>query len=1264
MQLMKQKSSALLALLLVFSLLFQGQWFMPASLAAGTGEVNYALDKPVKGKSSDTSAGRATTALDGNPATYWQPLQADRKDDLNVWMTVDLTTTQAFHKTILDFNGTQGLVSGYSILYSNDNSNWSVAYEKNSATEAVAAVDSVSFPEVSARYVKVSVNLTRDSLFKLAEFEVISGGDPNAVDLKSVYFADPAGTAYTEDTTIKTQVNGSVPLKLHAKLSNGEEIDPADPRLSVAITSAKPAVAAVDATGNVSALASGVTQITGTIISGSKTVTTSLWIDVANPELLIADLQLTHPTMTIQNGQPAFVKPGDVYPTVQFNAFVNAEISGEVVDGSQNVVHRFPAASLTAGTVQQLTVPGTVSSIGEHQIRLTITPAGKAPIYDTFYFFSANENTIPAGQSKLAFTGTDGKMVYVPDFKGNKIIDYSNAGYMGGGVKLPDVPVKMTLYPNPEGDDTARIQAAIDELSAMPLSQDGFRGALLLSKGTYRLGGKLAIRASGIVLRGEGQGADGTILYGTGTDQRDLLEIGGARGPVVNTAVSTTIADMFVPTGARSFRVSDASQFQVGDTVMVRRKGNDRWIHELKMDQITDRPGTTNSTQQWTPFDLNFDRVITNIQGNVITIDAPIANSVELRWGGGEVLAYDDSDRIQQVGVENLRVDVNFDPSIVKQDGGVNYYADDSHPQTFVVLRSVKNAWVRDITALHLGYSMVYTARDAKWTTTQDSTVLEMASTLDGGRRYPLLYEGQLGLTQRVNVDTARHSYIVGSRVPGPNVFLDGVAGTEFATSEPHHRWSVGGLFDNIDADIAIQDRGWLGSGHGWAGANWVAWNTKGTLALQGPPTAQNYAIGFTGKVSKPYLPNKDDLRPRGEGYWESTGAAVGPRSLYLQQLQDRLGTGAVGNIAAYPYGQPGLSSLTVSTGQLTPSFAKDQTEYSVSVPSKVEKLTVTPSAVDTGSSIIVNGSSVASGQASQEISLNEGNNTVQIAVYSPSGNASKSYTVSIDRAVLPVSSIVLDSKLYLLKADDTQQVAVTAVFEDNSRKTVTSGVTYRSSNPSVAQIDENGVVKGMGPGTAEITVEYRGKRAEARAVVYGIPYQLVGIQLDSLAYTLKAGETHSTVVQAVYSDFSKKPVTDGVSFQSSNTSVAQVDSNGVVTAVGSGVADIIVEYTGKRAVAKVIVIGAPPVFLKSIDLDDREYSLRVGQTHSTVVYAEYTDRTKQQVTSGANFRSLNPFVANVDSNGVVTALKSGKADILVEYQGRLTTAKVTVSAP
>src|SRR5439155_21211596 len=79
--------------------------------------------------------------------------------------------------------------------------------------------------------------------------------------------------------------------------------------------------------------------------------------------------------------------------------------------------------------------------------------------------------------SIYAFPGADNHMLYQPQPLGDHIEDYSNSGYMGGTVAIPDIPVKATVNPI-AGDDTANIQAAINSVAALPLDANGFRGAV------------------------------------------------------------------------------------------------------------------------------------------------------------------------------------------------------------------------------------------------------------------------------------------------------------------------------------------------------------------------------------------------------------------------------------------------------------------------------------------------------------------------------------------------------------------------------------------------------------------------------------------------------------------------------------------------------------------------------------------------------------------------------------------------------------------
>src|SRR5215475_16054520 len=88
-------------------------------------------------------------------------------------------------------------------------------------------------------------------------------------------------------------------------------------------------------------------------------------------------------------------------------------------------------------------------------------------------------STHAAPTSEWVHPDKDGKLVYKSTPAGDRIMDFSSAGYMGGGVALPAVPAKRTVQPSGKGDDTALIQAALNEIAAMPL-EGNFRGAVLL----------------------------------------------------------------------------------------------------------------------------------------------------------------------------------------------------------------------------------------------------------------------------------------------------------------------------------------------------------------------------------------------------------------------------------------------------------------------------------------------------------------------------------------------------------------------------------------------------------------------------------------------------------------------------------------------------------------------------------------------------------------------------------------------------------------
>jgi hypothetical protein len=510
--------------------------------------------------------------------------------------------------------------------------------------------------------------------------------------------------------------------------------------------------------------------------------------------------------------------------------------------------------------------------------------------------------------TSLVYPGPDGKLVYVADSLGDRIPDFSHAGYKGGGVAIPMVPVKAIVWPV-KGDNSVVIQNAIDSVSKLPLDAFGFRGAVLLKMGYYNLEKPLYIRASGVVLRGEGMSDIGTILFGKtvapaagqGRGPRPaLINIVGDSTIKVLEETRQTITDKYVPVGATSFNVTSAKGFKVGDKVIVRRYGNEDWIKELNM-----REDIGNS-RAW-KFDINYDREIVSINGNTITVDAPIFTAIDKRWGGGELFKYNEN-RIERIGIENLRGISDYNPEVRTTTYGnmdrdkmakeyqyqsEEYYSDENHYNNFISFSNAKNGWVRNMTALHFMYSAVITNGGTKWITVQDCVSLEPVSVRAGGRRFTFKLNGQLSLVQRCLSYKGRHSFSGEGSTSSGNVFLECKAINPYSTSEPHGYWEHGILYDNVQAPLTARYWDFV---MGWAGANTVFWNCEGDFLIQKPPTAQNYSFGHIGVNAVIYNAGLQDLT-KPNGHVESIDKHVTPRSLYLTQIKERLGEQGVKNV-------------------------------------------------------------------------------------------------------------------------------------------------------------------------------------------------------------------------------------------------------------------------------------------------------------------------------------------------------------------------------
>jgi hypothetical protein len=491
-------------------------------------------------------------------------------------------------------------------------------------------------------------------------------------------------------------------------------------------------------------------------------------------------------------------------------------------------------------------------------------------------------------QTQWVRAGHGGKLIYATTPKGDRIGDFSFAGYKGGGVALPHVPAKRTVTPS-GADDTAAIQKALDEVSALPLV-DGFRGAVELAPATFHCAETLSITASGVVLRGAGNGDRGTTIEMTGAPHLALRVAG--RLEQKELGAETTIADAYVPSGTSTFHVADAANLHPGDTLLIAKPVTQAWTHFMGMDDLR-RNG---KPEHWVSASrLEVRRRIAAVSGNTVTLEVPLMDSYDAQFfdgGHAMVTKIEVSGQVTQVGVEDLRI-VAPKQSIALGQAEFSGMA----------IQDAADSWVRSV-AFEETTNGVRINAGSERITFLKCDIEQHVPVTSAAKPADFACNGSQILFDRCTAVGDNTFYIVTQdRQQGPVVALN----CRFLGNghiAPHQRWSTGLLIDNTEAPgggIDMMNRGEMGSGHGWAIGWAVVWNsTAHSFAMNTPPGSMIWSIGNKGEQSDPPFPVFDGGPPRAAlapAAIESAGKPVKPQSLYLAQLKARLGTQALKNI-------------------------------------------------------------------------------------------------------------------------------------------------------------------------------------------------------------------------------------------------------------------------------------------------------------------------------------------------------------------------------
>ena len=269
--------------------------------------------------------------------------------------------------------------------------------------------------------------------------------------------------------------------------------------------------------------------------------------------------------------------------------------------------------------------------------------------------------------------------------------------------------------------------------------------------------------------------------------------------------------------------------------------------------------------------------------------------------------------------------------------------------------------------------------------------------------------------------------------------------------------------------------------------------------------------------------------------------------------------------------------------------------------------------------------------------------------------NKSATFTVTVTKKVIKVTKISLSASTLLTKVGRTEKITatVTPTNADNRE------VTWSSSAPTVASVDQSGNIIAKSVGNATITVTAKdGSGVTATCWVNVTDIKVTGITLNKTTLNIKTGATEQLTAKVQPTDATNSKVT----WSSNEPAVAEVDQTGMITAKKEGSAVITVtaqDGSGKTATCQVNVTD---IKVSGITLSASTLAMQTEDVKQLSV----TNITPANATNKAlKWESKNTWVATVDESGNVTAKNPGEATITVtaaDNGGAQATCKVTVT--
>nr|WP_243891327.1 Ig-like domain-containing protein [Shewanella algae] len=235
-----------------------------------------------------------------------------------------------------------------------------------------------------------------------------------------------------------------------------------------------------------------------------------------------------------------------------------------------------------------------------------------------------------------------------------------------------------------------------------------------------------------------------------------------------------------------------------------------------------------------------------------------------------------------------------------------------------------------------------------------------------------------------------------------------------------------------------------------------------------------------------------------------------------------------------------------------------------------------------------------------------------------------------------------------------TEQLVAIALFSDGSRQDISTNVQWLSSESSIVEISDIGLLKALTMGSSVINARLDG--VTSNGVVVNVSSAMVTkIQISPAKSTISMGTSTQFSAVATFSDSTTRNVTNQVAWLSDDTNKVLISTSGTASGVAVGKALISATLDGVKSNTATLTVSDATI--SELIVTPGSLSLPAGLSQQFHAVAKFSDGSSQDISAQVSWQSSDLAVATISSKGVLNAVAKGVAEVTANYNGVISNA-------